>query len=95
MSQHTFVGLDVHARSVATGVLAGRTGEVRNCAAPVRTAELVEWLQRQGEAVSVAYEAGPTGYALARACPAMQIDCLVAAPRDRPCPGRPGEDRPA
>ena len=80
MSEPTFIGLDVHARSVAAGVLEGSTGEVRSCAAPVRTAELVEWLQRQGEAVSVAYEAGPTGYGLARACAAARIPCLVAAP---------------
>ena len=80
MSQLTFIGLDVHARSVAAAVLEGSTGEVRSCAAPVRTGELVEWLQQQGEAVSVAYEAGPTGYGLARACAAAQIPCLVAAP---------------
>ena len=80
MSELTFIGLDVHARSVAAGVLEGSTGEVRSCAAPVRTAELVEWLQRQGEAVSVAYEAGPTGYGLARACAAAGVPCLVAAP---------------
>ena len=37
MSELTFIGLDVHARSVAAGVLEGSTGEVRSCAAPVRT----------------------------------------------------------
>jgi transposase len=80
MSELTFIGLDVHARSVAAGVLEGSTGEVRSCAAPVRAGELVAWLQQQGEAVSVAYEAGPTGFGLARACAAAQIPCLVAAP---------------
>ena len=80
MSQHTFIGLDVHARSVAAGVLEGRTGEVRSCTAPPRTAELVPWLREQGEPVSVAYEAGPTGFGLARACAAAGIPCLVAAP---------------
>lgn len=80
MSELTFIGLDVHARSVTAGVLDGVSGEVRSCAAPVRTAELVEWLQQQGEALAVAYEAGPTGYGLARACEAAHIPCLVAAP---------------
>ena len=80
MSELTFIGLDVHARSVAAGVLEGSTGEVRSCAAPTRTGELVQWLQRQGKSISVAYEAGPTGYGLARACAAAQIPCLVAAP---------------
>jgi transposase len=80
MSELTFIGLDVHARSVAAGLLDARTGEVRSRSAPARTAELVSWLQEQGEALSVAYEAGPTGFGLARACAAAQIPCLVAAP---------------
>ena len=80
MSELTFIGLDVHARSVAAGVLEGSTGEVRSCAAPPRTAELVPWLLEQGKSLSVAYEAGPTGFGLARACEAAQIPCLVAAP---------------
>jgi transposase len=80
MSEPTFIGLDVHARSVMAGVLNGSTGEVRSCEAPVPTAELVPWLREQGEPVSVAYEAGPTGYGLARACAAAGIPCLVAAP---------------
>jgi transposase len=80
MSEPTFIGLDVHARSVAAAVLNAGTGEVRSCAAPVHTAELVTWLRAQGESVSVAYEAGPTGFGLARACEAARIPCLVAAP---------------
>jgi transposase len=75
-----FIGLDVHARSVAAGLLGAESGEVRSCSAPARSAELVSWLQAQGESISVAYEAGPTGFGLARACAAVQIPCLVAAP---------------
>lgn len=80
MSQLTYIGLDVHARSVVAGVLEGSTGEVRTCKAPAGTSELVAWLRNQGEALSVAYEAGPTGFGLARACEAATIPCLVAAP---------------
>jgi transposase len=80
MSELTFIGLDVHARSVAAGILKAESGEVRSCSAPARSAELVAWLQAHGESVSVAYEAGPTGFGLARACAAAQIPCLVAAP---------------
>jgi len=80
MSELTFIGLDVHARSVAAGVLEGSTGEVHGGPAPVVVAELVSWLREQGESVSVAYEAGPTGFGLARACAAAGIPCLVAAP---------------
>ena len=79
MAESTFVGLDVHARSVVAGVLDGN-GEVRTCNAPVGTAELVTWLRAQGASVAVTYEAGPTGYGLARACAAAGIPCLVAAP---------------
>ena len=79
MTQHTFIGLDVHARSVRAAVLDGASGEVRSCAAPVTATELVPWLRAQGESISVAYEAGPTGFVLARACAAAQIPCLVAA----------------
>ena len=32
MNESTFIGLDVHARSVWAGVLDGETGEVRSCA---------------------------------------------------------------
>ena len=80
MSELTFIGLDVHARSVAAGVLDGESGEVRSCTAPAQTAELVPWLRAQGESISVAYEAGPTGFGLARACETAQIPCLVVAP---------------
>ena len=96
MSQHTFIGLDVHARSVRAAVLDGVTGELRSCAAPVPAAELVPWLRAQGESVSVAYEAGPTGFVLARACAAERIPCLVAATsRILKGPRRPRQDRPA
>jgi transposase len=80
MSELTFIGLDVHARSVTAGVLEGSTGEVQSGAAPVAVAELVPWLRGQGASVSVAYEAGPTGFGLARACAAAGVPCLVAAP---------------
>ena len=80
MSELTFIGLDVHARSVGAGVLDGASGEVRSCTAPLATSELIAWLRAQGESVAVAYEAGPTGYVLARACEAARIPCLVAAP---------------
>ena len=80
MDESMFIGLDVHARSVAAALLDGTTGELRSAAAPARTAELVPWLQAQGSAPCVAYEAGPTGFGLARACEAAGIPCLVAAP---------------
>jgi transposase len=42
--------------------------------------EAVEWLRQFSAPVRVAYEAGPTGYGLARACAQAGIACTVAAP---------------
>ena len=80
MGEGTFVGLDVHARSVVAGLIDEGTGEVRVLRAPHATDELVGWLGALSGPVRAAYEAGPTGYGLARAARGAGIDCLVAAP---------------
>jgi transposase len=80
MAEGTWVGLDVHARSVVAGVLDAGSGELRTLRAPVGSAEAVAWLTGLPSPVRVAYEAGPTGYGLARACAAAGIVCTVAAP---------------
>ena len=80
MSERTFIGLDVHARSVRAAVLDGLTGEVRNLEAPVPTKELVAWIRAYPAPQAVAYEAGPTGYVLARALAEANVRCIVAAP---------------
>jgi transposase len=72
--------LDVHARKTVAGLLDAVTGEVRSLRAPTVAAETVEWLLGFPGPVRVAYEAGPTGYGLARACAAAGIACTVAAP---------------
>ena len=80
MGNGTFVGLDVHARSVVAGLIDQGSGEVRVTRVAHRTEELVSWLADLEGPVRVAYEAGPTGFGLARACQAAGIECLVAAP---------------
>lgn len=80
MGNGTFVGLDVHARSVVAGVIEEATGELRVVRVPYRTDELVNWLAGQRAPVRVAYEAGPTGFGLARALGRADIRCTVAAP---------------
>jgi transposase len=84
MLERTFVGLDVHARKVVAGVLDAETGELRSLRAPTLAAATVEWLGQFPAPVRVAYEAGPTGYGLARACAAVGIACTVAAPSKIP-----------
>jgi transposase len=80
MGEGTFVGLDVHARSVVAGLIVERTGELRVQRAPHRTEELIGWLGGLERPLRVAYEAGPTGFGLARACEQAGVACLVAAP---------------
>ena len=84
MAEGTWVGLDVHARKTVAGVLDAVSGELRSLRAPTLPTETVEWLQQFPGPVRVAYEAGPTGYVLARACAAAGIGCTVAAPSKIP-----------
>src|SRR5436190_24350336 len=84
MAEGTWVGLDVHARTVVAGVLDGQSGELRSRRAPTLASETVEWLKQFAGPVRVAYEAGPTGYGLARACAGAGIACTVAAPSKIP-----------
>ena len=80
MQQRMFIGLDVHARSVKAGLLDGETGEVSVRSAPTRTEALVAWICKLPAPAAVAYEAGPTGFGLARALKEAGVSCLVAAP---------------
>jgi transposase len=80
MAEGSWVGLDVHVRTSVAGVLDGASGELRVQRVSPRSDEVVAWLQSLSRPVRVAYEAGPTGYGLARACAAAGIACTVAAP---------------
>src|SRR5712691_2033917 len=84
MSEGTWVGLDVHARKVVAGVLDAGSDELRTLRVSPVSAEAVRWLSMLPAPVRVAYEAGPTGYGLARACAAAGIACTVAAPSKIP-----------
>jgi hypothetical protein len=44
------------------------------------TSKVVQFCATLPEPTRVAYEAGPTGYGLARALRATGVDCVVAAP---------------
>ena len=80
MDEGSWVGLDVHARSVVAGVIDGGSGEVRSLRVPAGCDGTVAWLKTLPAPVRVVYEAGPTGYRLARACAEAGISCVVAAP---------------
>lgn len=78
--ERTSVGLDVHARSVVACAIDGVTGEVRQARLCPDRREVIAWVTALPAPVSVVYEAGPTGFGLARALTEAGIGCVVAAP---------------
>jgi transposase len=80
MRQGTAVGLDVHARSAWAATLDCVTGEVCARRVPATCEGIVKWARGLPGPVRAAYEAGPTGFGLARALEAAGIECVVAAP---------------
>src|SRR5664279_3534853 len=80
MREGTAVGLDVHARSVWAATLDCVTGEVHSRRVPATCEGIIEWASGLPGPVQVAYEAGPTGFGLARALEAVGIACVRGAP---------------
>jgi transposase len=80
----TVVGLDVHARQTHAAIVDPVTGEIRVSKLRVAPSEVVSFLEGLGPAVRAVYEAGPTGFGLARAARERGIDVRVAAPGSIP-----------
>src|SRR6476659_4144276 len=78
--QRTSIGLDVHARSVVGCGLDGETGQLFERRLTPDYGEVLEWIRSLPAPVTVTYEAGPTGFGLARFLETAGIGCLVAAP---------------
>jgi transposase len=76
----TLVGLDVHAAKVVAAILDADTGEVRFDRLPGESQAAVRLCAELQAPVRATYEAGPTGYGLARELLASGVECLVAAP---------------
>jgi transposase len=76
----SWAGLDVHARSVLAVSMDATTGEIRSQRLGGDSAKVVEFCLSLPGPTRVAYEAGPTGYGLARALHAAGVGCVVAAP---------------
>src|SRR6267143_494151 len=77
-----FVGLDVHAETIAVAV-AEPGGEVHALGVIPNTPEAVRRLVKKlgpPETLRVCYEAGPTGYVLYRQLTALGVPCAVIAP---------------
>jgi transposase len=76
----TFVGLDVHAWSVAGHALDAVSGEVWQRRLTPDPGDILGWVSGLPGPVRVVYEAGPTGFGLARHLRGHGVTCLVAAP---------------
>ena len=79
-TERTSVGLDVHARSVVAAAIDGDTGEVFRKRLTPANDEVIGWVRSLPGPVAAVYEAGPTGFGLARAFDTAGIRCEVAAP---------------
>ena len=81
-----FVGLDVHAKTVTLALAEGGGGEARLYGAIANDLHALEKVfARLKKAhpemeLRVCYEAGPTGFVIARRCAQLRIPCTVVAP---------------
>ena len=93
--ERTCVGLDVHARSVVACAIDSEAGEVRSLRLSPKTEAVVGWVCSLPAPAAVTYEAGPTGFGLARALQRVGVRCVVVAPSklERPPGDRVKTDR--
>jgi len=76
----TLVGLDVHAAKAVAAILDSETGEIRFQRLGGESGPVVGLCGSLPAPVKATYEAGPTGYGLARALIDAGVECIVAAP---------------
>jgi transposase len=80
----TLVGLDVHATKIVAAVLDAEDGQLQTFVMGGDTAAAAGFCAGLPRPVRVAYEAGPTGYGLARELIKRGVECVVAAPSKIP-----------
>jgi len=83
MTKIRFIGLDVHAETIAVAVAEGDGEEVRSLGTiPNREESVRKLVKKLGapEQLRVCYEAGPTGYGLYWQLTALGVNCAVVAP---------------
>jgi len=84
----TYVGLDVHARSIHAAAIEVASGELRRARFGGGSEEVIAWLQALSQPLKACYEAGPTGFALYRAYrsrSACAISCSAIPRRSARC----------
>jgi transposase len=80
----SLVGLDVHATKIVAAVLDAETGELTNFRMSGDSAGAAGFCAGLPGPVRATYEAGPTGYGLARELAVRGVGCVVAAPSKIP-----------
>ena len=80
-----YIGFDVHAQTIAIAI-AQRDGEVRNYGSISNDLHALEKVLTKikkahpGIELRVCYEAGPTGFVIARRLTQLKVHCTVVAP---------------
>jgi transposase len=74
------VGLDVHGKETTAVVVDAVSGEVAVKRILGRPDRVLEWLATLEQPFQAVYEAGPTGYGLARGAAAQGLDVVVCSP---------------
>jgi transposase len=80
----SLVGLDVHATKIVAAVLDAETGELTYFRMSGDSAGAAGFCAGLPGPVWATYEAGPTGYGLARGLAVRGVECVVAAPSKIP-----------
>mgnify|MGYP002666599436 FL=1 len=75
----TFVGLDVHARSIKAVSLDVMTGEVRSATFGYDAGAVAEWVRSVDPKARCVYESGVTGFDLQKRLSGLGVGCAVGA----------------
>lgn len=75
----TFIGLDVHARSIKAVSLDVMTGEVRAATFGYDAGAVAEWVRSVDPRARCVYESGVTGFDLQKRLSGLGVDCVVGA----------------
>lgn len=75
----TFVGLDVHARSIKAVSVDVMTGEVRSATFGYDHVAVADWVSALPQPAKCVYESGVTGFDLQKKLSSLGIDCVIGA----------------
>lgn len=76
---NTFIGLDVHARSVEAFAFNPFTGECSSKSFAYCAADIAEWVNTLEQPSKAVYESGCTGFDLAKQLISMDVNCCIGA----------------